>query len=93
MGHNTFWECYIQGAPRKKQYHRSFRGTPKISRKMTSTHSLWVNSGKSKEKQLDLGHYMFWNCEIQGAPRMEQCHSSFAGAPKFSRKIEFYAFT
>ena len=92
MGHNTFWECYIQGAPRKKQYHR-FSVSFAEHLKMTSTHSLGVNRGKSKEKQLGLGHYMFWNCYIQGAPQMEQCHSSFAGAPKFPRKIEFYAFT
>ena len=26
---------------------------------MSFTHTRWVNGGKSKEKQLELGHYMF----------------------------------
>ena len=52
-----------------------------------------MNCDKSKEKQLELGHYMFSNCYIHGAPRTEQYHSSFPGAPKISRKIEFYIFT
>ena len=29
---HIFWKCYIQGAPRKKQYHSFFRGVPIISR-------------------------------------------------------------
>ena len=33
LGQCTFWKCYIQGAPQKKQYHCSFLETPKISRK------------------------------------------------------------
>ena len=32
-GHYIFWNCYIQGAARKKQYHRFFRRTLKISGK------------------------------------------------------------
>ena len=71
----------------------SFAKHLKFQEKMTSTHSLWVNSGKSKEKQLELGHCMFWNCYIKGAPRTEQYHISFPGAPKISRKIDFYTFT
>ena len=33
-GYYTFKKCYIEGAPRKKQHHCFFRGTPKISRKI-----------------------------------------------------------
>ena len=32
-GDFRFWKCYIQGAPRKKQYHCFFRRAPKIWRK------------------------------------------------------------
>ena len=32
--HNTFWKCYIQGAPRTKQYHYFFHGAPKVSGKI-----------------------------------------------------------
>ena len=59
---------------------------------MTFTHSLWVNSDKSKEKQRELGDCTFWNCYIKGASQMEQYHSSFRGAPKTPRKNEFYGF-
>ena len=31
---------------------------------MTVTHSLWMNSGKSKWKKLELRQYTFWNCYI-----------------------------
>ena len=37
----------------------SFAKHLKFQEKMTSTHSRWVNSDKSKEKQLEIGHYMF----------------------------------
>ena len=31
LGHYTFCNFYMQGAPRKKQYHCFFRGVPKTS--------------------------------------------------------------
>ena len=71
----------------------SFAEHLKFQETMTSTHSIWVNSDKSKENQLEIGHYMFWNYYIQGATWTEPYHSSFAGAAKISRKTEFYGFT
>ena len=32
-GHYSFWKCFIQGAPCKKQYHCFFHGEPKIKKK------------------------------------------------------------
>ena len=37
----------------------SFAKHLKFQEKMTSTDSRWVNCDKSKEKQLEIGHYMF----------------------------------
>ena len=60
---------YIQGTPRKKQYHCFFCEAPKVSRKIdfyTCTLDFF------KIKKLESGHYTFWNCYIQGAPRKKQ---------------------
>ena len=62
----------------------------KLQEKMTFTYALWVNSDKSREKQLELEHCTFWNCYLQGAPQSEQYHSSFREAPKISRINYFY---
>ena len=46
--HCTFLKCYVQGAPRKKQYHCFLPGAPKISIRVAFTHALWLNNDQSK---------------------------------------------
>ena len=53
---------------------------------MTSTHALWVNSGKSKLEKLKSGHYTFSKYYIQAASQKKQYHFFFDGAPKISKK-------
>ena len=64
-----------------------------VREKMTFAHSLWVNSGKSIEKQQELGHFAFWNCYIQGTPRTEQYTAPYAEDLKSQEKNELYIFT
>ena len=35
------------------------RSTKELKKKKKNTDSFWVNSDKSKERQLELGHYTF----------------------------------
>ena len=60
----------------------SFEEHLKFQERLTFAHALWINSGKSNEKQPELGDYTSWNRYIQGASQTEQYHSSFRRAPK-----------
>ena len=68
-GHFTFCKCYIQGAPRTKQYHCFFRGAHKISKKWLLQVHFGLIVAKQNKKKLEWEHYTFWKCYIQGAPR------------------------
>ena len=50
LGHYTYCNLYMQGAPRKKQYHCFFRGTPKTSGRNDFFSSIlgakWHKTGK-----------------------------------------------
>ena len=67
---------------RTMQYHCFLQGAPKISKRVTFIQALWVNSGKSKHKKLQSGHFPFWKCYIHGAPPKKQYHYFFRGAHK-----------
>ena len=73
--------------------HCFFRVAPKISRKNDLYTFTLGENWQNKIKKLELEHYIFLNCSIQVAPRNEQYHFSFRGAPKISRKNYFYTFT
>ena len=85
-GYFTSCKCYIQGATRKKQSHCFFHGASKISKKVTFTHALWVNNGKSKLEKLKSGCYTCCKCYIQGPSRNKQYHYFFHWEPKISNK-------
>ena len=89
-GHYTFWKCYIQGGPRTKQWHCFFRGAPKILKINPFDRYILGKCWQMKIKQPQSGHYTFWKCYIQDAPRKKQYHCFFRGAPKISRKSDFY---
>ena len=89
-GHYTFWKCYIQGGPRTKQWHCFFRGAPKILKINPFDRYILGKCWQMKIKQPQSGHYTFWKCYIQDAPRKKQYHCFFRGAPKISRKSNFY---
>ena len=73
--HFTLLKYYIQDAPRKKQYHCSFRGATWISKIndffTCSLGKLW----QSEIKKQDLIHFLLWKCYIQDAPLKEQYRS------------------
>ena len=54
-----FWKCYVQGAPRKKQYHCFFHGAPEISRKINfhtyTLGQLWqikIDDGQNRKQRI-----------------------------------------
>ena len=49
-GHYTFWKCFIQGAPCKKQYHCFFHGEPKIKKenRLLHIHFGWIVTNQKK---------------------------------------------
>ena len=81
----TFWKCYIQDAPRKKQYHCFFHGAPKIPRindfYTYTLGKLW----QIKIKKLKSGHYTFWKCYIEVAPWRKHITASLTERLKFNK--------
>ena len=59
-GHFTFWNCYIQGSPRKKQSHCFFHRESKTSRKLDFG-GCPLDELQQIRKKLESGHYTFWN--------------------------------
>ena len=49
-GHFTFWKCYIQGAPRKKQCTAPSVEHLKFPENMTFAEVFWVKLDKKKKK-------------------------------------------
>ena len=48
LGHFTFGNWYIQGAPRMSNITASFAVHLNLQEKLTFAYALWVNSSKSK---------------------------------------------
>ena len=72
LGHSRFSNCYIQGTPRKKQYHCFFRRTPKISRINDFYRSilgeLWeIKIKKNKISTLYILKLLFAGCSTKEA--------------------------
>ena len=84
LGHYTFSKCDIQ-VLLESTITDPYIEHLKPFLKMTFTHSLWVNSGKSQQKQLELGHctlkLLYARCPTYGAP--------FAKHLKFHEKLNF----
>ena len=68
LGHYTFCNFYMQGAPRKKQYHCFFCGAPKTSGRNDFFRSI-LGETLQKTDQVELADYVLWNWYTQGAPR------------------------
>ena len=67
-GHNTFWKCYAQGAPRNKQYRCSFRGAPKISRKNDFYTLILGDENKTTRiRTLHVWKLLYTGCTTNGA--------------------------
>ena len=47
----------------------------------------------NQNKKLKSGHYTFWKCYVQGAPRKTQYHCFLRGARTISRINDFYGYT
>ena len=90
-GHYTFWKCYIQGA--------SWKMPLLLSRSIDYFKKKWLLHMQfglivaNQNQKLKRGHYTFWKCSLQGAPRKKQYHCFFRGAPKISRINNFYTYT
>ena len=85
---------YIQGAPWKKQYHNSFRGAPKVSRKNNiytfTLDEKWQNKIKKQKPRLRTLYILKLLCT--GCSN-KQYHCFFHGARKISRINDFYKYT
>ena len=71
----------------------SFHRAPKIFLKSDFYTCTLGEQWQIKKKKLKLGHYEFWKCYIQGAPRKKQYLCFFRGAPKILRINVFYTYT
>ena len=89
-GDYTFLKCYIQGGLRTKQWNCVFRGAPKFLKINPFDRYIFGKCWQMKRKKPRSRHYTFWKCYIQDAPRKKQYHCFFPGAPKISRKSDFY---
>ena len=90
-GHYTFLKCYIQGA--------SWKMLLLLSRSIHYFEKKWLLHMQfglivaNQNQKLKRGHYTFWKCSLQDAPRKKQYHCFFRGAPKISRINNFYTYT
>ena len=89
LGHYTFSNCYVQGVPRKKQYHYSFLGEPKISR-ISDFYRSTLGEWWEIKIIMKSGLYTLWNCYIRDVH--ERCNNTapFAEHLKFQAKNDFY---
>ena len=92
-GHFTFWNCYIQGAPQKKQSHCFLHRALKTSRKVDfggcPLDKLYQikNTGIRTLYILKLIHS--WNCYIQGVHERSNKTAFFAEHMKVQEKSTF----
>ena len=89
MAASLLWKCYTQGTPQNKQHYCFLRGALNISRINDFYKSTLGRWRQIKTKTLVSGHYTFWKCYAQCAPRKNQYHCFIHGLPKSQEKVTF----
>ena len=68
-GHFTFWKCYVQGPPRKRQYHHFFGGVLNVSR-IIDFYTCNLDKDKTK-KETNFIFCSIFKVVFRGCPKRE----------------------